>query len=188
MAEEVAAAHVLGPEARRAEDSLARLDAALTENSTNANALIQECEAAVKGAEIEVRTASASGTGQDEDKAWLRRAKARVQEAKRRVLLGVQGGAGAANTSGVAQAAMARQSALTDRMQAQADSLEQTRRTLQGAEATASVITMDLATQREQIQGISGKVDQTNADLGYSGELLKSMKTWWTFSSIQGKK
>lgn len=184
-----AASMKLGPESRRAETTLVELEKVLAENasSTQSRELLRECEAAIKGAEIEVRTSDMDQDARSKARIWLRALKTRLQSAQKQALLGGAGAtSGAGNAAGV-KAFKDRQVGVTERMEGQAQTLQDSLKTLRETEDQAAGIMFSLAKQKETIQSASNKVRQVDDDLSYSNKLLNNMKAWWRIGSIQEK-
>jgi len=168
-----------------AEETLASLEEAIADNNNNdaqIPTIIADCETALKTAELEIRTSAANGdVNKQENRIWMRRMKTKLDEAKKATLLRTSSNREVDSTTAD------RYKEQTLKMQRQKEKLEEARRTLRETEDVAGGIMYDLHSQRETIKSTSAKADQVNSDLSYGNQLLTSMKSWWTFSSIQDK-
>jgi len=170
-------------------NSVAEVEAQLAAASTSSREGVAACEASVKALELQLRTEAAQGKPAEvvqADRAALRRIKGRLQELERQALL--SGSNQAQRTDAATSAEAQRTANVTERMRQQEDKLQETRKVLQETEEVASGIMFDLSKQKETINSTADKVAHVNSDLGYSKQLLKSMNSWWTFSSIQDNK
>mmetsp|Transcript_8313 Transcript_8313/g.14717 ORF Transcript_8313/g.14717 Transcript_8313/m.14717 type:complete len:176 (-) Transcript_8313:113-640(-) len=167
------------------DEAIHALEAALNDPSACSRA-VKECTACLKGAEMEIRASGVSGAKRDELRKWLSEKKAKVQELERQALLEQQQRAGVGGEAAAVSNA-ARSKNVTDRMAKQSASIAQSLATLNETEVTAGAIMSDLAVQRETIKNTNQKLQDVNADVGYSTQLLNNMKSWWKIGSIQKK-